>query len=147
MLKVLRIIFIVLCTLALLYIFSVKTEAAPRDRDKRHSNVHFSIHFGPERQHVEPYYFRSRYQYPYTNQLYFYPYLPYYSFGRHWIFARGGYVPFGAVVAGRHYGRPIFYCRARYKDKWHYGALYANGCHLYWDGHRAMIPRYEVLVR
>lgn len=145
MLGLLRTFFITLCTLTLLFVFIVPAEAAYRDKQRVKTRTHFSIHVGPERQHSQYQYYRYRYQYPYARHQY-HPYLPYHAFGQHWVTARHGYVPRGAVAASYHTGYPIFYCRAKYHGKMRYGVLYGRGCHLHWRGGKTTVRIYKVLV-
>lgn len=64
----------------------------------------------------------------------------------HWVDARAGEVPAGAIVGGWEPGRTLYVCRAWYRDGWHPGKIVGETCNIGWGGNEVTIETYQVLV-
>jgi hypothetical protein len=65
--------------------------------------------------------------------------------GLHWLVARGGEVPPGAIVGGWEPRRTLYVCRAFYKG-WHFGKLVDSTCKIGYGGGELTVTTYELLV-
>lgn len=64
----------------------------------------------------------------------------------HWIDARNGAVPRGAVPGGDEGGRPLYVCRASYQNGMHPGKLFGSFCNIGWGGREVTVSEYQVMV-
>jgi hypothetical protein len=64
----------------------------------------------------------------------------------HWVDARGGDVPYGAIVGGSETGRTLYVCRGWYNNGLHPGKVVGSNCNIGWGGDEVLLDRYQVLV-
>ncbi len=66
--------------------------------------------------------------------------------GLHWVAARGGEVPGGAIIGGWEPGRTLYVCRGWYRGGMHPGKIVGSNCNIGWGGDEVLLDPYEVLV-
>ena len=64
-----------------------------------------------------------------------------------WRQTHRGVLPPEAVMGGQVGYRPLYVCRARYRDGVHPGKLWLGRCHLGWGGGEYILDEFEVLIR
>jgi len=116
--------------------------------------IHLDLAGEDSSDHRNDFYYRYPYQKqehhrthaPSNNRPYLYDDSYYYGRGGYWRWARGGYLPFDAVIAGYEGGAPVYYCRAPYRHSIYYGKTNGEVCSIDYQGDLISIYHFKVLV-
>jgi len=146
MINIIRIAFVICCTLLLFMVFTIDIQAKPKHHGK-HASPRVSVYIGSHGHHRYQYRHRYFYHGRYPYYYHYYPYSQTYGYGRYWQRSSYGHVPHGSVIGGYRHGYPYYHCRAQYRSKVYLGRLYGSGCHINHHGRLMVVPKYRVLTR